>query len=185
MLRLPIKSAGLSAGCNFAVAHVLLAAVGGISTTLYGTGANHYQRSFRDVLVKYYPWDSEAKEMDESSKREVAEALWTEFRGPITHHMGLWTTVSEGQRKLRDRGYAVKFKRMSDDGDGLRESYIELIESSDVWPFESFQETMAIRDDSKVLKLKRFYWGIRQTVVRLTRDRGLMGQAERFLSHVS
>jgi len=35
MLRLPLKSVALGAGCNFAIAHVLMAVIGGVSATLY------------------------------------------------------------------------------------------------------------------------------------------------------
>ena len=58
MLRLPLRNYRLTAGCNFAVAHVLMAVIGGVSTTLYHHTGNVGER-FTGVLTDYFPWDLE------------------------------------------------------------------------------------------------------------------------------
>ncbi len=189
MLRLPINATGILGGCNFAIAHVLLAAVSGLSTTLHspGAGGGRYQKAFCKLLVSFYPWETERDPpKTEADKGELAKTLWKEFRGPLTHHLGLWTEArGGGARRIRNRGYFVTFKRLTEPGgDGLRETAVEQLEGSEAWPFPEFQQTLLISKDTKVLKLERFYWGIRRTVLRLCADKELMGQAEAFLSRV-
>src|SRR5690349_16078573 len=61
LLRLPQRDAGLTGGCNFAIARVLLSAVSSLSTALYATGAGDsgYHSAFCNMLVRFYPWDTE------------------------------------------------------------------------------------------------------------------------------
>lgn len=93
---------------------------------------------------------------------------------------------------MQSRGYSVKLKGLTQpSGDGLSEQSIKLLERSEFWPFEEMSQTMLVGRDqngkmtAKVLKLERFYWGIRQMVVRLTQQSGLMGQAEQFLCDIA
>jgi len=53
MLRLPRPNHGLPAGCTFAIAQVLAAAVSGISVTLYS------HTGLRVLLKDFYPWSLE------------------------------------------------------------------------------------------------------------------------------
>ncbi len=188
MLRLPLKEKGIGAGCNFAVTHTLLAAVAGVSTSLYRPGKlNPYGGAFQGVLVDWYPWDLEAKPpKTDDEKRGVAKVLYDEFRGPLTHHLGLAVGQTKTGSAVVDRGYVVKIKRRTrPNGNGFLERELELLERSGKWPFPAFfRDTLVERKDAKVLKLERFYWGVRQMVVRLTKDQSLVGSAEAFLKNV-
>lgn len=188
MLRLPLKERGIGAGCNFAVTHTLLAAVAGISTSLYRPGRlDPYGGAFVGVLVDWYPWDMEAnppKTAEEKSR--LAKVLYEEFRGPLTHHLGLAVGRTKSGSAVVDRGYVLKIKRRTrPDGNGFMERELELLERAGQWPFPAFfQGTLVERTDAKVLKVERFYWGVRQMVVRLTKDQSRMGSAEAFLKKV-
>lgn len=188
MLRLPLNEKGLRAGCNFAVTHTLLAAVAGVSTSLYRPGKlDPYGGAFQGVLVDWYPWDMEAKPpKSDDDKRRVAKVLYEEFRGPLTHHLGLPVGKTKTGSAVVDRGYVVKIKRRSrPNGNGFLEKELEVLERSEKWPFPAFfQGTLVERKDAKVLKVERFYWGVRQMVVRLTGDQSRMGSAEAFLKKV-
>lgn len=60
MLRLPLPEAGLEAGCNFAIAQVLLNIVSGISTTLYRQKGPS-GKLFKELLdTEYWPIDPPA-----------------------------------------------------------------------------------------------------------------------------
>lgn len=93
MLRLPLPEQGIIddagyGGCNFAVATVLCNIVSGISVTVFrppslrnnriGSG-----RVFRQLLENFYPWE----QGDNGSER--AEALYSYFRNPLTHALGV------------------------------------------------------------------------------------------------
>jgi hypothetical protein len=58
MLRLPLPSQELIAGCNFAIAQVLLAVISGVSVTLIRQKGNSGAR-FKDLLKCHYPWSLE------------------------------------------------------------------------------------------------------------------------------
>src|SRR5437879_2273730 len=58
MLRLPLASADLNAGCNFTAASFLLLLIGGLSTALYRQDGGDGIR-YKDVLKAFYPWDLE------------------------------------------------------------------------------------------------------------------------------
>ena len=93
MLRLPLPEQGIIdgagyGGCNFAVATVLCNIVSGISVTVFrppnlsnnriGSG-----RVFRQLLEDFYPWDPG------DNGTEGAEALYSYFRNPLTHALGV------------------------------------------------------------------------------------------------
>ncbi|MGH6636949.1 MAG: hypothetical protein ACRED0_12745 [Gammaproteobacteria bacterium] len=171
MLRLPLKEQGLTAGCNFAMAHVLLAAVSGLSTTLYQPSRKKrgtYEYAFVGALVDLYPWDLEPNApINKKERREGAKALYDEFRGPLTHRLGLWTNQRRSAHGA-SLGYALKIKRLTQpNGNGLSEDMIVTLETSSAWPFAAMKGSLQVRSDAKVLKLERFYWGIRQMVTRL------------------
>ena len=93
MLRLPLPEQGIIdsagyGGCNFAVATVLCNIVSGISVTIFrppslsnnriGSG-----RVFRQLLENFYPWEQG------DNGGEGAEALYSYFRNPLTHALGV------------------------------------------------------------------------------------------------
>jgi hypothetical protein len=188
LLRLPQREAGLGGGCNFAIARVLLSAVSSLSSALYATGAGDsgYHSAFCNMLVRFYPWDSEdAAPRNELAKQALAEVLWTEHRAALAHPLGLWGSApAGGTRSALERGYLIRYRRIGgSEGNGLSERDLERLESSTDWPFETFGETLQIRENAAaVLKLERFYWGVRQMTLGLVADWTLAEQAEAALA---
>ena len=86
MLRLPQPARSLTAGCNFALAYVLLAAVGGISTTLYRKGKTDGER-FKGLLTDHYLWHLEPTQ--HVSPAEASPNIYEVFRNPINPRPGL------------------------------------------------------------------------------------------------
>lgn len=186
LLRLPQHEAGLGGGCDFAIARVLLSAVSTLSTALYATGAGDsgYHSAYCNMLVRFYPWDSEDEAPQNDARRQaLAEVLWSEHRAAIAHPFGLWSGPRGDTRSARERGYLIRYRRIGGDGNGLSESEIERLERAPDWPFETFGQTLQIRENAAaVLKLERFYWGVRQTVLRLVADWTLADRAEAALA---
>ena len=93
MLRLPLPELGIIdsagyGGCNFAVATVLCNIVSGISVTVFRPSSLRNNRSrsgrvFRQLLENFYPWE----QGDNGS--EGAGALYSYFRNPLTHALGV------------------------------------------------------------------------------------------------
>jgi len=80
LLRLPQREADLSGGCDFAIARVLLSAVSTLSTALYANGAadSGYHSAFCNMLVRFYPWDTEEEAPQTDARRQaLAEVLWS------------------------------------------------------------------------------------------------------------
>jgi hypothetical protein len=86
MLRLPQPNHGLPAGCNFAIAQVLAAAVSGISVTLYSHTGYKWTR-FKDLLKDFYPWSLEPG--NTVTPQDGAEVIYSLIRNPLTHDLGL------------------------------------------------------------------------------------------------
>ncbi len=175
MLRLPIHNYRLSAGCNFAIAHVLMAVIGGVSTTLYRHTGKVGER-FTGVLVDYFPWDLEPS--GSVSPKDGADAIYEVFRNPLTHDLGL-------DLKKKSTGLKVKFKRLKTStrkgtDRGLTERQIESLERSQVRP--TMSATVTLASDKKVLLIEGLYWGLRRMIERLTADQKRMSAAEQFLA---
>lgn len=172
MLRLPIPRYRLTAGCNFSIAQVLMAAVSGISVTLYRhTGASG--ECFKGVLTDYYPWDIEPN--NQVTPAQGAQVLYSVIRNPLTHDLGL-----DLQRKAKTP--KVKIKRLSTNAksQGLPERAFRGLERSDVRL--AMSPTVTVRPDATVLLVEALYWGVRVMVERLTCDHGRMRAAEVFLA---
>jgi hypothetical protein len=188
LLRLPQREAGLIGACDFALARVLLSAVSTLSTALYATGAGDggYHSAFCNMLVRFYPWDTEKGPPRNDARRQaLAEVLWSEHRAALAHPFGLWSGGPRGDtRSARERGYSIRYRRIGgSDGNGLSEADLERLESAIEWPFETFGETLQIRENAAaVLKLERLYWGVRQTTLRLLADWTLADRAEAALA---
>lgn len=174
MLRLPVPRYGLTAGCNFAITQVLMAAIGGISVTLYRHSGASGQR-FKGTLIDYYPWDIEPN--NQVTPAQGAEALYAAFRNPLTHDLGL-----DLQKKAK--ATKVKIKRLSTKGktQGLPERAFRGLERSDMRL--AMSPTVTVRPDATVLLVEALYWGVRVMVERLTRDHTRMQAAEAFLAKI-
>jgi hypothetical protein len=144
MLRLPLHHYRLAPGCNFAIAHVLMAVIGGVSTTLYRHTGQVGER-FKGVLVDYFPWDLEPT--GTLPPADAADIIYEVFRNPITHDLGL-------DVKKKSSGLQVKIKRMktatrTGRDRGLTEKQIEKLEISLSRPRAS--ATVAVASHKKVL----------------------------------
>jgi hypothetical protein len=173
MLRLPIHNYRLSAGCNFAIAHVLMAVIGGVSTTLYRHTGRAGER-FIGVLEDYFPWDIEPSGI--VSPKDGAEAIYEVFRNPLTHDLGL-------DVKKKSTGLKVKYKRLKTSTPkgtdrGLTERYIEKLEFSVVRP--NMSATVTLASHKRVLLIEGLYWGVRRMIERLAADQKRMHAAEQF-----
>lgn len=173
MLRLPEPATNLTAGCNFAVAYVLMAAVGGISTTLYRLGKTDGER-FKGLLTDYYPWDFEPTQ--HVPPAEAARIIYEVFRNPLTHDLGL-------DLRGKSKGIKVVVKRLQspNHAGGLPEQWIESLEKGPARP--KMSSTVSVRKDAKVLLVEALYWGLRRMVEAMTRDAQLMTRAENFLAN--
>lgn len=172
MLRLPVLNYRLDAGCNFALSHVLLTAVGGISTTLYRKGNNDGER-FKGLLTDHYPWNLEPAQNVTAS--EGARVIYEVFRNPLTHDLGL-------DLHNKSKGSKVKIKRMQrqNKNGGLTEKWIENLESSPIRP--NISSAVTVRTGVYVLLVEALYWGLRRTVESMTYNPQLMKNAETFLA---
>ncbi len=152
---------------------------------LYRQTKSRIGAAFQGLLVDFYPWDQEKPAVeDERARREIARVLYDEFRGPLTHNLGVWIKpVGRGEFVAGERGYIFKIIRLTDPaGDGLSEDMIETLESSDSWPFAKMKATVGLYKHKKVVNLERLYWGTRRLVERLSADSVRMSHAERFLT---
>ena len=175
MLRLPLHHYRVGAGCNFAIAHVLMAVIGGVSTTLY-RHTGHVGERFKGVLVDYFPWDLEPT--GSVPPANASEIIYEVFRNPITHDLGL-------DVKKKSAGLQVKIKRMKTStragrDRGLTERQIEKLEASASRPRAS--ATVTVASHKKVLFVEPLYWGVRRMIERLAADAPRIHTAEQFLS---
>jgi hypothetical protein len=70
MMRLPLQEEGMTHGCNFAAAVVLLELIGGVSSTLFQASGGSGQR-YKLLLENYYPWDAEGETQPAKAAREL------------------------------------------------------------------------------------------------------------------
>jgi hypothetical protein len=172
MLRLPIPNYRIMAGCNFAIAHVLMATVGGISTTLYSYSGGKGAR-FKGLLIDYYPWGLEPAQS--LSPEQSADIIYSVFRNPLTHDLG-----QDIEKKAKTP--LVKIKRLATKNKtrGLPEKAIERLENTTKRP--NMSPTVITRSDATVLLVEALYWGIRKMIENLVADRSRITTAESFLS---
>jgi hypothetical protein len=177
MLRLPLADYGITAGCNFAITHVLMSVIGGVSTTLYKQSGEVGTR-FKGVLVDFFPWDLEPA--GNLGRNDAAEAIYDVFRNPLTHDLGL-------DVKQKSKGIKVLVKRLktrshSGRDRGLTETYIEFLERAQTRP--KMSATVTATAQKKILIVEGLYWGIRRMIERLSADQKLMAAAESFLANL-
>lgn len=173
MFRLPLPRPRLDAGCNFAIAQVLLAQISGISTILY-TQSTASKRAFRKLMLRHY-WPHDPPEG--VTPEEATEILYEEFRNPLTHNLGLHVSRGPGPPRLApERGVKHKVKKYV----GLSEKDIVARESSQTRP--NMSATLRVTKKKKVLLVDGLYWGVRRMVERLAADQALVNKAEKFLT---
>jgi hypothetical protein len=185
ILRLPIRTQGITGGGNFAVIHVLLATIGGASTVL-AKQSTKVKASFMDAMKRYYPWDAEADgTLTEDARDRALTVLIDEFRNPLTHSFGIESRPDKhGALRPVMRNYRLKAIRMQhgENESGLPEEMIEHLESSREWPFAEMAITVSIELHKKTVNVERLYWGTRRMIERITEDQEAMRRAECFLT---
>lgn len=172
MLRLPIPNYGINAGCNFAITHVLLTTVGGISTTLYRRGNKDWKR-FQGLLRNHYPWNLEPTQT--ATPAEAARIIYEVIRNPLTHDLGLDLHRKSGGGKV-----IIKRLQRSKQKGGLGEHWIENLEKGVVRP--KMSSAVTVQPDARVLLVEGLYWGLRRMIEAMTRDSQLMARAESYLA---
>jgi hypothetical protein len=174
MLRLPDFNCDLVAGCNFAIAQVLAAAVSGISVTLYSHNGGSGIR-FKGLLKDYYPWAHEPA--NAVLPQDGANVLYSVIRNPLTHDLGL-------DLENKRQGQKIVIKRLATDNKrkGLPEYFIEQLESPD--RPNPMSPTVRVLSGKTVVLVEAFYWGVRQMVEQLSRDASRMQSAETFLGSI-
>lgn len=171
MLRLPEPDHGLTAGCNFAIAQVLAAAVSGISVTLYshrgGTGVR-----FKGLLANYYPWSLEPG--NAVTPQAGADVLYSLIRNPLTHDLGL-------DIANKRQGQKIIIKRLGTDGarKGLSEAFVEALERPN--RLSPMSPTVRVISSKTIVLVEAFYWGVRKMVEELSCDGPRMQTAKAFL----
>lgn len=174
MLKLPRPDRRLTAGCNFAIAQVLAAAISGLSVTLY-THSGGKGKRFQSLLVDYFPWSREPT--SGVTPQGGAEIIYSVFRNPLTHDLGL-----DLEKKAKTP--QVKIKRLASENTtaGLSERQIAALENTHQRP--SMSGAVTLRTDATVLLVEALYWGTRCMVEALTRDKARMASAESFLARI-
>jgi len=174
MLRLPEPTQGLTAGCNFAIAQVLAAAVSGISVTLFshtgGSGAR-----FKALLKDLYPWSLEPG--NTVTPQDGADAIYSLIRNPLSHDLGL-----DLEKKRKTQKVLIK-RLVTDNGRrGLPERLIARLEERD--RAMTMSPTVTIGAGKTILLVEAFYWGVRRMVEDLSQDAPRMLAAKAFLASI-
>lgn len=172
MLRLPIPNYRIMAGCNFAIAQVLMATVGGVSTTLYSHSGGKGKR-FKNLLIDYYPLKLEPGRSVLPEK--AADVIYSVFRNPLTHDLGL-----DIEKKAKTPSVKLKRRATKHKTKGLPEKEIEALEDSAKRP--SMSPTVIIRPDATILFVEALYWGVRRMIEDLVADKARMELADSFLA---
>ncbi|HXP86111.1 MAG TPA: hypothetical protein VN841_15410 [Bryobacteraceae bacterium] len=158
MLRLPLKEEGLTHGCNFAAATVLVEIIGGVSATLFQYNGGTREK-YRRLLEHWYPWDAEGC----TDRAAASHLLYKFIRNPLAHELGIG----------KKRGGFRK-------SNGLPEELIERLELSPAPPsnptIESSSSEVGVQ-----LSVDTLYWGTRVMIQRLTEDAPMMKKAEAYL----
>lgn len=174
MLRLPVPNYRLVDPCHFALAHLLLAAIAGVSTTLYSrTGGNGYR--FKQVLIDYYPFPLESG--NTLSPQQAADTLWSVFRNPLAHDLGYDLEKKANTPKVKVSRVLRKRKTR-----GLTEKEIEALEITSSCP--TLEPTLSIRSDATVLRIDTLYWGVRRMLENLLADVNRVQAAETLLPQI-
>lgn len=173
LLRLPMPTVGLTAGCNFTIAQTLLSAVSGLAAISYKLGLRDGQ-AFKALLTDFYPWEAEIDA--EGTLSDRIHALWDTFRNPLTHSLGFAFAMTRSGRVFEPKHFDVVINR---ERRGITEQDLEQFETSEARPH--MHPTISVSQDMHFLCVEPLYWGLRQLVYRLSRDADIMRITEQRL----
>lgn len=171
MFRLPVPKYRLVGEFQFSIAHLLLGAIAGVSTTLYAHEGSKGER-YRQLLVNYYPFSLETG--NNVPALNAARTLWSVFRNPLAHDLGF-------DLEKNAKTPMVKVFRVLTNGGaiGRTEKMIESLEETSVRP--QLKPTLQIQTDATVLSVDSLYWGVRHTIETLLADNVRIQAAEKNL----
>lgn len=149
MLRLPVPNCRLVDPCHFALAHLLLGAIAGVSTTLYKQAGKNGDR-FRRLLIEYYPFSLESG--NAAPAADAAKTLWDVFRNPLAHNLDFDV---RGKAKTPEVKVLRALTQTETKTRGLTEKRIEALEDTSARP--KLKPTVAIRTDATVLSVDALY----------------------------
>jgi hypothetical protein len=178
MFRLPLPDQNIGAGQNFAIAQILMAVIGSVSTTLYNQDGETGDL-FKRLVEEFFPWDAEPNL--EVTRRAAAGIVYDVFRNPLTHSAGLFINWRGNKRYLVHKKYVVKVKRLLDENKtkGHTEEWLENLEASQTRP--QMGQTLKVVSHKKVLLVEGLYWGTRRMIEKITTDASKMQKADKFL----
>lgn len=173
MLRLPLDSDGLEAGCNFACVSSLCGLIAGASTIFYGQTGSNGER-FRSVLDDYYPW--RLQPAGGVSQAETVDALYSDYRNPLAHSWAV-STREVGRHSNKRVVMDANARALGVVKRALTEQAITTLETPS-GRAPSWLTPAVVRNSAGGLDLypHSLYWGTRRMVEKLTRDRARMRQ---------
>lgn len=177
ILRLPLPHYRIEGQFSFSVASTLLAAIAGLSTTVFEQSGYNGDR-FRKLVEAYYPFAQEPA--GSPSAAETARLLWSVFRNSLAHDLGF--DVEKKSRTKEIKLVRAQTRSPSGRERGLTEAKIAALEDSSVRP----SPKPTVRDDpgEYVLSVDILYWGTRCLSERLLADRARVTDAETFLANL-
>lgn len=146
------------------IAHILLASVAGVSTTLYSVPGNTGKR-FTNFLINFYPWDIDPPKG--VSKEDASSTLYEIFRNPLVHYLGT--------QKSKSNDTAIHIAQIFR-GTPDPEVQIEQLERLSTKPYS--EPCLVVTEHKKTLWLDPFYWGVRKLVERWARDANEVSRAD-------
>ena len=173
ILKLPMPSRGLVAGCNFTAAAVLFNIVGGASVCFYDadppTWGDRGDR-FQDLLTNYYPWPGD----DCYPIAKCVEMLYKVARNPLTHSFGI------GDPSANDLVLAKKelaWPRVRQLEDSVRRP---------IWVKPTLYPSTEPKYKGKTaLSVPTLYWGVHRMLHGLFADSAQVGKAEAFAARIT
>ena len=187
MLLLPTDDSLPGVGCNFAVAQILLAMIGGVSAVLY-SAAGGSGKVFKGFVRDFYPWNSEPADRPNVVRDPVrgAAILYDDYRNPLAHASGIavFSLDNNTRREFRPRAHRVRIDRVVFNDRphrGLTEQQLLELESEPVRP-HWVPATIAASSESTILTVEALYWGLREAIRRLCEDKVRMEAAMQFFA---
>jgi hypothetical protein len=176
MLMLPAPACGISAGCNFAAAAVLLNVLSGLSRLLMPSPSNSGD-AFNEFVDRWYPWNCEPehKWIETQTRTRV---LYESFRNGLAHD--LMNSVKQDKRygwALRQSGRRRGIKKPSVDAASL--TVLDDVCHRPTWLGPTLGNIDTYNADGTVgqrdviaLDVHALYWGIRRMLYDWSDDLG-------------
>lgn len=178
MLRLPMKSDGLNAGCNFAIADALFGVIEGVSAVLWPRYGQAYA-VFEQCVATHYR-SSEEIGPHAFTDQQIAGTLYGRFRSPMQHTLGLALKPPDRQG-IREPDEAADPMVVFRDKESLDEKQIEQMEQG-AWPNFLHRPTLERRDGVLFLTVEAFYVGARRLIASVLAAKEQMEYAARNLA---